>query len=195
MKTHIANVLDLELTCYPGGVFPPDERQEIIEIGLTTVDLYSMKILKTRSIPVIPTMSRVSAFCTELTGWTEEALKRRGVEFPEAVRRLTELYGSRNRLLVTDSAGDRKAMDWQCAIFGLPSAFGPYEQNVSVLYSIATGDFRNVKLEEKLERLNLKFEGVPHRADTDSKNIARLMVELFATLNYRPGLERGAKFA
>lgn len=194
MKTHIANVLDLELTCYPGGVFPPDERQEIIEIGLTTVDLNTMKILKVRSIPVIPTMSKVSPFCTEMTGWTEADLKRRGVEFPEAVRRLTDLYGSRNRLVVSDSAGDRKAMDWQCSMFGLPSAFGGDELNVSVLYSIATGDYRNVKLEEKLSRLGLKFEGRPHRADDDSKNIARLMVELFACLKYRSGLEFAGKY-
>jgi inhibitor of KinA sporulation pathway (predicted exonuclease) len=41
-----------------------------------------------------------------------------------------------------------------------------------------TGDFRNVKLEEKLNRLGLAFEGVPHRADVDSHNIARLMIEL-----------------
>jgi len=185
MKNHIANVLDLELSCYPGGIFPPGEQQEIIEIGLTTVDLASMKILKVRSIPIIPTMSSISPFCTELTGWTEEALKRRGCTFPEAVRRLTELYGSRNRLLVSDSAGDRKAMDWQCAIFGLPTAFGDDELNVSVLYSIYTGDFRNVKLEEKLNRVGIKFDGIPHRADVDSKNIARLIIELSSVLTRR----------
>jgi len=83
MKNHIANVLDLELSCYPGGIFPADERQEIIEIGLTTVDLARMKVLKVRSIPIIPTMSSISPFCTELTGWTEEALKRQVVNSPK----------------------------------------------------------------------------------------------------------------
>ena len=178
MKNHIANVLDLELSCYPGGIFPSDERQEIIEIGLTTVCLASMRVLKVRSIPIIPTMSSISPFCTELTGWTEEALKRQGCQFGEAVRRLTEKYGSRNRLLVSDSAGDRKAFDWQCALFGLPSPFGDDELNVSVLYSMYTGDFRNVKLEEKLNRVGLTFEGEPHRGDVDSFNIARLLIEL-----------------
>lgn len=178
MKSHIANVLDLELSCYPGGVFPPDERQEIIEIGLTTVDLARMKVLKVRSIPIIPTMSSISPYCTELTGWTQRALKRQGCTFKVAVRRLVEKYGSRNRLLVFDSAKDREAIDWQCSLFGLPSPFGQSELNVSVLYSVFTGDFRNVKLEEKLNRLGLAFEGVPHRADVDSLNIARLMIEL-----------------
>jgi inhibitor of KinA sporulation pathway (predicted exonuclease) len=179
MKNHIANVLDLELSCYPGGRFPADERQEIIEVGLTTVDLRHMRIIRTISIPVVPTMSSISEFCTELTGWTEAALRKQGVSFEEAMRRLTHKNGSRNRLLVTDSRGDREVVEMQCAIAGLNgSPFGDHELNVSVLYSIATSDFRNVKLEEKLSNLGLKFEGRPHRADSDSFNIARLLIAL-----------------
>lgn len=177
MKSHLANVLDLELSCYPDGKFPDDERQEIIEVGLTTVDLRDMRILTVRSIPIIPTMSTISPFCTELTGWTEAALRKQGVEFEEAVRRL-EKYGSKNRLLVSDSAGDRKFFDWQCAMLGKSSPFGDDELNVSVLYSMYTEQFENVSLEDKLAKLGLKFEGRPHRADSDSLNIARLMVEL-----------------
>ncbi|MBN8662064.1 MAG: exonuclease domain-containing protein [Candidatus Obscuribacterales bacterium] len=178
MKTHIANAIDLELSCYPGGIFPPDERQEIIEIGLSVIDLTSMKVLKTHSLPVIPTMSSISPFCTELTGWTEAALKRQGMPFEEAIRRLTERYGSQNRLLITDSAGDRKFVDWQCSMFGMASPFGDSELNVSVLYSIQAQDFRNRKLEDKLRRFGLEFEGTPHRASDDSLNIARLACTL-----------------
>lgn len=179
MKTHLANVLDLELSCYPDGIFPEGERQEIIEIGLTTVDLRDMRIVGTpRSIPIIPTMSSISPFCTELTGWTETLLKKQGVPFEEAIRRLTEKYGSKSRLLVTDSAGDRKALDWQCAMFGKSTPFGDDELNVSILYSLLTGEFFNVSLEAKLEKLGLKFEGRPHRADSDSMNIARLFIEV-----------------
>ncbi|MCC7527021.1 MAG: exonuclease domain-containing protein [Candidatus Melainabacteria bacterium] len=178
MKSHLANVLDLELSCYPDGIFPQGERQEIIEVGLTTVDLRDMRILTVRSIPIIPTMSTISPFCTELTGWTEAALRKQGVEFEEAVRRLVEKYGSKNRLLVTDSAGDRKFVDWQAAMFGKSSPFGEDELNVSVLYCLYTGQFENVSLVEKLAKLGLEFEGRPHRADSDSKNIARLLVEL-----------------
>ncbi|MBX9950398.1 MAG: exonuclease domain-containing protein [Candidatus Obscuribacterales bacterium] len=178
MKSHLANILDLELSCYPDGKFPADERQEVIEVGLTTVDLHKMEIVAVRSIPVIPTMSSISPFCTELTGWTEAALRKQGVPFEEAVRRLVEKYGSKNRLLVTDSAGDRKFFDWQCAMFGKSSPFGDYELNVSVLYSIYTEQFENVSLDDKLEKLGLKFEGRRHRADSDSMNIARLLIEL-----------------
>ncbi len=187
MRTHLANVLDLELSCYPDGKFPDDERQEIIEVGLTTVDLRDMRILTVRSIPIIPTMSTISPFCTELTGWTEAALRKQGVEFEVAVRRLVEKYGSKNRLLVSDSAGDRKFFDWQCAMFGKSSPFGDDELNVSVLYSMYTEQFENVSLEEKLAKLGLAFEGRPHRADSDSLNIARLMVELKRRMgSFRP---------
>lgn len=178
MKTHLANVLDLELSCYPDGIFPKDERQEIIEIGLTTVDLRDMRILAVRSIPVKPTMSTISPFCTELTGWTQAALNKQGVEFEEAYRRLVDKYGAKGRLLVTDSAGDRKFFDWQSAMFGKSSPFGEDELNVSVWFSIYTGIFENVSLETKLEKLGLTFEGRPHRADWDSKNIAHLFAEL-----------------
>lgn len=178
MKNHIANVLDLELSCYPGGRFPADERQEIIEIGLTTVDLRSLRIIRTQSIPVVPTMSSISEFCTALTGWTEAALRKQGVSFTEAVRRLKEKHGATNRLLVTDSRGDREFLEMQCAIAGVPAPFGDHELNVSVLYSVATGDFRNVRLEEKLRNVGLNFQGTPHRADADSLNIARLLISL-----------------
>ncbi|MBK7750630.1 MAG: exonuclease domain-containing protein [Candidatus Obscuribacter sp.] len=178
MKNHIANVIDLEMSCYPGGVFPDGERQEIIEIGLTTVDLMTRRIITTRSLPIIPTMSSISPFCTELTGWTEAALNKQGMSFEEAIRRLTEKYGSLNRLLVSDSAGDRKMVDWQCAMFGLKSPFGDDELNVSVLFSMATRVYRNVSLEEKLLRVGLKFEGLPHRGADDSYNIARLLFEV-----------------
>lgn len=178
MKNHIANVIDLELSCYPENKFPEGERQEIIEIGLTIVDLSGMRILKTHSMPIIPTMSSISPFCTELTGWTEAALKKQGMPYEEAIRRLTEKYGSQNRLLISDSGGDRKAVDWQCSYDCKPSPFGPDELNVSVLYSVYTKDFRNVSLENKLRRMGLSFQGVPHRADADSLNIARLFIAI-----------------
>jgi inhibitor of KinA sporulation pathway (predicted exonuclease) len=178
MKSHLANVLDLELSCYPDGKFPADERQEIIEIGLTTVDLRKLEIVAVRSIPVKPTMSSISPFCTELTGWTEAALNKQGVDFEEAVRRVVEKHGAKNRLLVSDSAGDRKFFDWQCAMFGKPSPFGDFELNVSVDYSIYAQQFENVSLDDKLEKLGLRFEGRRHRADSDSMNIARLFIEL-----------------
>ena len=47
-----------------------------------------------------------------------------------------------------------------------------------LLFSMATRVYRNVSLEEKLLRVGLKFEGLPHRGADDSYNIARLLFEV-----------------
>jgi len=63
---NIVNVLDTELTCYPDNIFPPGEQKEIIQIGLSMVDLRSLTIVKRVSIPVVPQMSKISQYCTDL---------------------------------------------------------------------------------------------------------------------------------
>jgi inhibitor of KinA sporulation pathway (predicted exonuclease) len=175
---NLVNVLDTELTCYADGVFPQGEKQEIIEFGLTTVDLRTLQIVKTVSIPVIPVMSTVTPFCTELTGWTMAKLQKQGVTYAEACRRLLAKHGSLNRLLVTDSNGDLASVREQCALMGVDFPFGDDHHNVSSLLSVITGQRRNMGLVENLAQLGLAFEGRQHRADVDSANIARVYIKV-----------------
>jgi len=175
---NLVNVLDTELTCYADGVFPEGEKQEIIHFGLTTVDLRSLQIVRTVSIPVIPVMSTVTPFCTELTGWTLAKLKKQGVSYAEACRRIVAKHGSVSRLLVTDSNGDVTSIKEQCALMGVDYPFGEDHLNVSTLFSLIIGQKENLGLVQKLALLGLSFEGLQHRADVDSLNIARLLVKL-----------------
>jgi inhibitor of KinA sporulation pathway (predicted exonuclease) len=175
---NLVNVLDTELTCYADGVFPEGEKQEIIEIGLTTVDIRTLKIGKTVSIPVIPVMSTVTPFCTELTGWTRGKLLKQGVPYAEACRRLLAKYGSASRLLVTDSNGDVTSVREQCKLMGVEYPFSDDHLNVSTLFSVVTAQRQNLGLVEKLDQLGMAFEGRQHRADVDSANIARILIKL-----------------
>jgi inhibitor of KinA sporulation pathway (predicted exonuclease) len=175
-KSNIVNVLDTELTCYPGNVFPEGQVQEIIEVGLATVDLRSLTIVDCASIPVVPVMSQMSDYCTELTGWTAARLNRQGVPFAEACRRLVDKHGSRGRLVVVDSPGDLGFFRSECNLLGVPYPFGA-SMNVSTLFTVLT-QRRNRGLEKKLRLLGLAFEGLRHRADADARNIARLFIEL-----------------
>jgi inhibitor of KinA sporulation pathway (predicted exonuclease) len=175
---NLVNVLDTELTCYADGVFPEGEKQEIIEFGLTTVRLSTLEIVKTVSIPVIPVMSTVTPFCTELTGWTLAKLKKQGVSYAEACRRILAKHGSVNRLLVTDSNGDVASVIEQCQRMGVDCPFGDDQLNVSTVFSLVTGQTENLGLVEKLAQLGLQFEGTQHRADVDSLNIARLLIKV-----------------
>lgn len=176
MKSHIVNVLDLELSCYSNGEFPPGERQEIIEFGLTTVDLKKLAIVQSLSFPVIPTMSRISPYCTELTGWTEAKLRKQGTPFAEVLRRFESKHGAQNRLMVTDSNDELDTIRAQCALMKLPCPFGGGYLNVSTVLALLTGDLRNVSLPEKLNLFGLEFEGNLHSGKDDSRNIARLLL-------------------
>ncbi len=72
----LLNVVDVEATCWQDG--PPDGQvSEIIEIGLTTVDLSLGQRIGRHRILVRPQRSAVSAFCTELTGLTQAEVDAR----------------------------------------------------------------------------------------------------------------------
>lgn len=64
---NLVNVVDVEATCWAGQP-PPGQVNEIIEIGLTVVDLDSATRVAKHRILVRPQRSRVSEFRTELTG-------------------------------------------------------------------------------------------------------------------------------
>jgi inhibitor of KinA sporulation pathway (predicted exonuclease) len=176
MKSNILNVLDLELSCYPGDEFPVGERKEIIEFGLTTVDLRSLTIVQSFSFPIVPTMSKISPYCTELTGWTEEKLRRQGMPFAKALKRLEAKHGAKNRTVVTDSDNELEAVRAQCQLMELPCPFGNGFFNVSTAIAVLTGELRNLSLPEKLALFQLEFEGSLHSGKDDSRNIARLLI-------------------
>jgi inhibitor of KinA sporulation pathway (predicted exonuclease) len=182
------NVMDLEATCYETEAeWPEGEEKEVIEIGLTVVDLDTLSIKKTVSIPVWPRLSQISPFCTKLTGWTMEKLERqRAISLEAACARLTgQKYGSKNRLLVTDSEGDADLIEHQCRTLGLDSPLGPYRQNVATLFKLLTGETENIGLEKMLARVGLQFEGPRHRGWSDSNNQARLFIELLKRTTLR----------
>ncbi|MFD9130245.1 exonuclease domain-containing protein, partial [Kitasatospora sp. NPDC059571] len=82
----LLNVIDIEATCWDGPP-PVGAVSEIIEIGLTVVDLDRGERVGRHRILVRPQRSAVSAFCTELTGLTEAEVAT-GVGFAEACRLL-----------------------------------------------------------------------------------------------------------
>ena len=80
-------VIDLEATCFSGR--PPEgQRSEIIEIGNAVLYTEDLRIEAGPEILVRPTVSAVSAFCTELTSLTQEDVDRRGVSLEEGLARL-----------------------------------------------------------------------------------------------------------
>lgn len=165
----IANCIDLEL-----------HEGEVIEVGLTTIDLSRRQILQSYSFP-IKHDKRISDEIYKLTGWTQSKLNKSGEELPVVFKRLEEKYGLWGRLLIVDSSDEWATLVKSTIqkngnprlIFG-----GPEQMNVSNLFRIKYNDFSSQSLEGMLERTGLGFIGRQHRAKDDSFNIARLFLEL-----------------
>ncbi|MFG3127723.1 exonuclease domain-containing protein [Streptomyces tendae] len=176
----LLNVIDLEATCWDGQP-PPGEVGEIVEIGLAVVDLDARERVGRHRILVRPTRSRVSSFCTELTGITQ-AEADGGVSLARACDALVREHGAGARPWASWGDYDRKQFLRQCAADGVPYPFGhPAERthtNAKAVFTEAHGLRRRPGMAQALEIAGLPLAGRHHRGVDDAWNIAALVLRL-----------------
>ncbi|MFB9718643.1 3'-5' exonuclease [Planobispora longispora] len=181
----LLNVIDVEATCWTGQP-PPGHVNEIIEIGLTVVDVSARRRVSRHRVLVRPTRSTVSDFCTELTGLTQAEVER-GVTFAEACRILVEEYGAGERPWASWGDYDRRQFARQSQADGVPYPFGyPAERthtNAKAVFAAAYGLRKRPGMDHALQIAGLPLEGRHHRGEDDAWNIAALVLDL---------LDRGA---
>ncbi|MGK7924033.1 MAG: exonuclease domain-containing protein [Spirulina sp.] len=169
-------VIDIEATCWKKSP-PPEQENEIIEVGIAPIDLTTRKIEEKVSILVKPQCSTVSEFCTELTTLTQEQVDK-GVAFADACLRLRKEYLSENRVWASYGDYDRRMFEKQCKARGVRYPFGVRHINVKTLLAIARGLPREVGMARALEILDLPLEGTHHRGHDDAANIAKILLKL-----------------
>ena len=176
----LLNVIDLEATCWEGQP-PPGAVSEVIEIGLAVVDLDARERVSRHRVLVRPARSRVSAFCTELTGITQ-AEADTGVSFADACERLVRDHGAAVRPWASWGDYDRHQFVRQCAADRVPYPFGrPAERahtNAKAVFAEAHGLRRRPGMARALELAGLPLEGRHHRGVDDAWNIAALVLGL-----------------
>jgi inhibitor of KinA sporulation pathway (predicted exonuclease) len=170
----LINVVDVEATCWDGQP-PPGQVSEIIEIGLTVVDLAEGTRLGKHRILVRPQRSRVSAFCTTLTSLTQEDVDE-GVSFEEACRVLATDHESTRRPWVSWGDYDRNQFLRQCT--GVEYPFSGDHTNAKRRFAEVLGLRKRPGMARALEIAGLPLEGRHHRGDDDSWNIAALVLHL-----------------
>ncbi len=169
-------VIDIEATCWEGA--PPEgEENEIIEVGICTLDVASGERLQKRSLLVRPERSRVSPFCQQLTSLTQEQVEG-GISFAEACRILREEYLARERTWASYGDYDRTMFERQCRERDLLYPFSPRHLNIKTLLAVLQGLHGEVGMARGLELLGLPLEGVHHRGGDDAWNIAAMLAEL-----------------
>ncbi|MFH8283464.1 exonuclease domain-containing protein [Streptomyces antibioticus] len=178
----LLNVIDVEATCWDGQP-PPGSVNEIIEIGLTVVDVAARRRVSRHRILVRPSRSTVSPFCTELTGLTQAEVDR-GVPFAEACRTLAEEYEAGVRPWASWGDYDRHQFARQSKADGVAYPFGhPAERthtNAKAVFTTSYGLRRRPGMSQALEIAGLPLEGRHHRGEDDAWNIAALVLDLAA---------------
>ena len=169
-------VVDIEATCWNGKI-PAGQESEIIEIGISSLDIATGQPLEKDSILVKPTRSTVSNFCTQLTTLTQEQVNQ-GITFDEACRILKKKYRASERVWASYGEYDRNQFTKQCQSFGLKYPFGPRHINVKNLLAIMYALPKEVGMSRALEILNLPLEGTHHRGGDDAWNIAKILSHL-----------------
>lgn len=170
------NVVDVEATCWEGRA-PAGAVSEIIEIGLTVVDLDRVERVAKHRILVRPASSRVGEFCTELTGLTQEDVDT-GLSFTEACRLLVTEHHARTRPWASWGDYDRQQFARQCAATGVEYPFGAEHANAKALFAQAYGLKRRQGMAGALHIAGLPLEGRHYRGEDDAWNIAALVLDL-----------------
>ena len=179
-------VLDVEETCWDGGP-PPGERTEIIQIGIAELLLDGIPgIGRMASFAVRPMASRISPFCTELTGITPKAA-RSGMPLREVVGTVRKEFGGAGKIWAAWGRDD-ESLSRDCVAAGIePLPFGGF-LDLGALWTMLSGSARSVGLQQALGDLGLVFEGTPHRALDDAVNTARVAASLADLLRARLAL-------
>ncbi|THV25946.1 3'-5' exonuclease [Glycomyces paridis] len=174
----LLNVVDVEATCWTGQP-PPGAVSEIIEIGLTVVDLATRERLDKHRILVRPARSTVSAFCTELTGLTQAEVDT-GVDFADACRLLAAEHRADSRPWASWGDYDRKQFERQCRATGTRYPFSGNHTNAKLAFTDSHGLRRRPGMAGALAVAGLPREGRHHSGADDAWNIAALVLGLAA---------------
>ena len=172
----LLNVVDVEATCWQSNP-PSGQRSEIIEIGLTVVDLEAGERLAKHRILVRPEHSAVSTFCTELTGLTQADVDG-GTDFATACRILATEHQAGKRAWTSWGDYDRKQFGRQCDAGQGEYPFGQRHLNAKAVFATAHALRRPVGMAQALRHAGLPLEGRHHRGDDDAWNIAALVLHL-----------------
>jgi len=170
-------IIDVESTCWERGKEPPDEKNEIIEIGICVLDTKAWERVEKRSIIVKPEYSKVSEFCEDLTTLTQEEVDK-GISFKEACEILRKEYKIHHRTWASWGDYDRIQFHRDSKRKKVDMPFGRTHINIKNLYAVKNQLNREIALKYALEKESIQFEGTPHRGTDDAWNMALILARL-----------------
>ncbi len=166
-------VVDIEASCWSDREVPQGQQTEIIEIGICCLDVRRGRISRD-SLLCKPRRSKISNFCTQLTGHTQEDFDH-VPEFPAQCGILKDKYKSRTRSWSSWGLYDRFMLDRQLRRDNVEHPMSGNHINTKNLFSLWRGMSNEVGLMDALRIMHWSFEGTPHSGRDDAWNAARLL--------------------
>jgi inhibitor of KinA sporulation pathway (predicted exonuclease) len=168
-------IVDLEATCWENDRIPAGQKVDIIEIGICELNRTTRAISKKQSIYIIPERSKISKFCTDLTGITPQLIKEKGIHFEEACEKIRDEYDS--TLLTWAGFGnfDKEQIMEQCDYLGIENPFSENYLNIMHQFKAYNGLYKMMGLKRALKAMNMDFEGNHHSGADDAYNAAKIL--------------------
>lgn len=180
-------IVDVEATCFSDidQTHPTESRlREVIEIGIVSMNLKTFELMEEKSYVVKPRFTKVSQFCTDLTGWTQEQVHQ-GQDLEDAFASIRDdfkltrhhtwwSYGEFDKYIL--SIGEGKVSP--DAMYGIKSS--PFSDmrahfNAKTLLAMRFDFKREIGMAKALEHFNLNLEGNHHNGLDDARNTAKLV--------------------
>lgn len=176
-------VLDLEATCWDedteaGRAEKGNQISEIIEFGLCSFYVDTGNISEPVSIYTHPTTSKISQYCTDLTSYDWEFIRKNGIPFEGGLNRLRKHFGPKHRVMASWGNYDWYMISQQCLREDLAFPFGRSHINVKELHAIKRKLPKALGLGAALVHEKLEFVGTPHKGLDDAYNTAKILKKI-----------------
>lgn len=168
-------VVDVESACWLGKP-PLGQMNEIIEIGISEINVENLEITNTQGYIVKPEFSKISVFCTELTGLTQEIVDK-GDSLVNVCNQIKSDFCTEKRIWASYGEYDRNQFRKYCQIFNAKYPFGNIHWNIKSIASIFYG-WPEMGMDKLLEKTGIKLEGKHHCGKDDSYNTANILVNI-----------------
>lgn len=167
-------IVDVEATCWKEKR-PDAQISEVIQVGIVEFDLLSGNISSKVSHNIRPEYSKVSEFCTELTGITVEELKGEK-NFSEVCDMIKERFPHlKNYTWASYGDYDRRHIEEMSNLHRRPHLFGKTHINIKNLFALKWGLEKEVSMRKALRILNKELVGQHHNALDDALNITEIL--------------------
>lgn len=171
-------VYDLEQLCWIGKP-PKHYHKELIQIGAVLIDHKTMEIIKSNSYIINPTHSKISKYCTELTGITKHTLNKTGTSFQKAIELFQKDFGPKHKICASWGIKDKDVLEKSCLRYNIPCPLSSNYIDIQLISGLCIDNNPNISLKNALTKFNINLSGIHHNAEHDAFNSAMILIEIF----------------